>query len=398
MPIDPELAAALRTQLRRPAIAWLVVMVAAGAGYGGLHYAHQQAQQAQLTLQAQQSALQQELAQTEADLQLVLRHRADYQRWQADGLIGPLPVAEWRAQQLQALAQALQTLGPWASERVTLQMQPSRALVPADAPNAASAAPDPAATPGENPSAPPTTVHSLSIQGRGTDDQLPDSDPNAGVELNTSPLPNTGCNLETLTRPVVPWRALGLTADDAVDAWGTRITYRPWMTNAIANRSLTTNAINCASVTGKPLKARPPTGSGSDAWQALLTNAACQVTPPNNNPGHRVLTKVTGASSLANPGTSTNGKTGAAYVLISHGPNQCGGYKRSGVFHALAQCVGTAASTDEQRNFNNSLSQSNGAGQGYVDRPYDESPSRYFDDIVRWRTIMQLAVEAKKVN
>jgi hypothetical protein len=170
MPIDPELAAALRTQLRRPAIAWLVVMVAAGAGYGGLHYAHQQAQQAQLTLQAQQSALQQEQAQTEADLQLVLRHRADYQRWQADGLIGPLPVAEWRAQQLQALAQALQALAPWASERVTLQMQPSQALVLADAPGAATAAPDPAATPGENPSAPPTTVHPLSIQGRGTDD------------------------------------------------------------------------------------------------------------------------------------------------------------------------------------------------------------------------------------
>jgi hypothetical protein len=33
-----------------------------------------------------------------------------------------------------------------------------------------------------------------------------------------------------------------------------------------------------------------------------------------------------------------------------------------------------------------------------VDRPYDENPSSYFDDIVRWRTIMQLAVEAKKVN
>lgn len=228
------------------------------------------------------------------------------------------------------------------------------------------------------------------------DGQLADGVVNAGVELNTSPLPTTGCNLETLTRPVVPWRALGLTADDAVDAWGTRITYRPWMTNAIADRSLTTNAINCASVTGKPLKARPPTGLGSDSWEALLTNAACQVTPPSNNPGHRVLTQVTGGSGLADPGSGS--KTGAAYVLISHGPNQCGGYKRSGAFHALAQCVGTAASTDEQRNFNNSLSQSNGAGQGYVDRPYDESPSSYFDDIVRWRTIMQLAVEAKKVN
>jgi type II secretory pathway pseudopilin PulG len=228
------------------------------------------------------------------------------------------------------------------------------------------------------------------------DGQLPDSNPNAGVELNTSPQPNTGCNPEALTRPVVPWRALGLTADDAVDAWGTRITYRPWMTNAIADRSLTTNAINCAAVTGKPLKARPPTGSGSDSWEALLTNAACQVTPPNNNPGHRVLTKVTGGSSLANPDTSTNGKTGAAYVLISHGPNQCGGYTRSGSYQT--QCAGTPASLDEQRNFNNQPSQGNGAGQGYVDRPYDENPSSYFDDIVRWRTIMQVAVEAKKVN
>lgn len=226
------------------------------------------------------------------------------------------------------------------------------------------------------------------------DGQLADGVVNAGVELNTSPLPTTGCNLETLTRPVVPWRALGLTADDAVDAWGTRITYRPWMTNAIANPSLTTDAINCPPVTGKPLKARPPTGS--DSWQALLTDAACQVPPPNNNPGHRVLTTtLPGGSDLANP-DSTNGKTGAAYVLISHGPNQCGGYKRSGIYQT--QCAGTPASLDEQQNFNNRLSQSNGAGQGYVDRPYDESPSAHFDDIVRWRTIMQVAVEAKKVN
>jgi len=258
------------------------------------------------------------------------------------------------------------------------------------------------------------------------DGNLADSDANAGVELNTSPLPNTGCNSETLTRPVVPWRALGLTADDAVDAWGTRITYRPWMTDAIANRSLTNNEINCASVTGKPLKARPPTALGSDSlealptnedsgealptnedsgealptnkdsWEVLLTNNDCQVTQPNNNPGHRVLTKVNGGSSLANPDTSTNGKTGAAYVLISHGSNQCGGYKRSGIYQT--QCVGTAASSDEQRNFNNQPSQGNGTGEGYVDRPYDESPSSYFDDIVRWRTIMQVAVEAKKVN
>ncbi|MFN3956385.1 MAG: type II secretion system protein [Tepidimonas ignava] len=237
------------------------------------------------------------------------------------------------------------------------------------------------------------------------DGQLPDSDPNAGQESRI-PAEWTGCNSVARTRPVVPWRALGLTADDVVDAWGMRITYRPWMTPTALTPptrilSLTADDIACApgaSVTGKPLRARRAkvTGTDNNVWEVLLTDTSCQVAPPNNNPGHRVLTKVTGGSSLANPDTSTNGKTGAAYVLISHGPNQCGGYTRSGIYQT--QCAGTPASLDEQRNFNNQPSQGNGTGQGYVDRPYDESPSDHFDDIVRWRTIMQVAAEAKKVN
>jgi len=192
---------------------------------------------------------------------------------------------------------------------------------------------------------------------------LPDDNASAGVEIPT-PCP-------PLNNPVVPWRSLGLTAKDAVDAWGVRITYRPWT-------SLTN---------GTPFSSRSVTGPNS--WSTLLGSS---------NLGHRVCSSPNCSAVLADPDPIK--KTGAAYLLISHGPNRCGGYLPSGQYLDIpSQCQGAPGGQGELRNRNNSPPANNNPPNGYVDAPFwDSADNNHFDDIVRWRTIMAVAVEARKVQ
>lgn len=172
---------------------------------------------------------------------------------------------------------------------------------------------------------------------------LADDNTNAGVELinNTT---NTGCQPIALQSPIVPWRALGLTADDAVDAWGTRITYRPWMTT-VADRSLTLAALTCGNFTDTPFKKRPArtgsAGDGGDEWDTLLNDPGCEVSPPPNpgmNPGHRVCGPQpcnAGGAVLADPQRRTTtpppgNATGAAYVLIATARTAAGAIRAVG--------------------------------------------------------------------
>jgi len=187
---------------------------------------------------------------------------------------------------------------------------------------------------------------------------LPDDHTSAGEE-----------NCSSLNNPVVPWRSLGLTAKDAEDAWGVRITYRPW-----------TPLTNAASFASKPV---------SD-WKNLLGSSGHRVCSSPNCPAAGPV--------LADPQPSR--KTGAAYLLISHGPNRCGGYLPSGQYLDIpSQCQGAPGGQGEQRNRNNSPPESNLPPNGYVDAPFqDSADNNHFDDIVRWRTIMAVAVEARKVQ
>jgi type II secretory pathway pseudopilin PulG len=192
---------------------------------------------------------------------------------------------------------------------------------------------------------------------------LPDDNPSAGSE-----------DCSSLNTPVVPWRSLGLTAKDAVDAWGVRITYRPWMSG------------------GTPFSFASRPVTGPSGWSTLLGSS---------NLGHRVCSSPTcpaGGPVLADPDPGK--KTGAAYVLISHGPNRCGGYWPSGQYLDLpSQCQGAPGGQGEQQNRNNTPPASNSPPNGYVDAPFsDSADNNHFDDIVRWRTIMAVAVEARKVQ
>lgn len=161
MSIAPEIVDALRERLRRPAWIWLAVTVATIAGLAGLSAAQHRAQRTHQELQSQYDALQADVTQIAADLELAKRHREDYRSWLADGLIAALPVAEWRAQRLEDLAQALSALGRWATEQVTLELQPGQAW------EQTTPAPDVPAAASEGYA---VSVHPLRVQATGTDD------------------------------------------------------------------------------------------------------------------------------------------------------------------------------------------------------------------------------------
>ncbi|MDM7456420.1 MAG: type II secretion system protein [Tepidimonas sp.] len=198
------------------------------------------------------------------------------------------------------------------------------------------------------------------------------ADDAVGAGLEQSGATSSGCQSSVQSRAVVPWRTLGLTADEVLDAWGGRISYWPWMTYGTAGRSLTlaTALGSCPSST-TPFSTR----SAAD-WKSCLDALG----PPRL--GHRVLAPGS-AAVLADPALNT----GAAYVLISHGPNRFGGYTSSGVLMA-----GGPASVERQND--NGQPVKNNVTQGY----YQGQASADFDDLVVWRTLMQVAVEAQKVQ
>lgn len=216
------------------------------------------------------------------------------------------------------------------------------------------------------------------------DGALPETDPNVGRELVGTTV--HGCAAAVVSRAVVPWRTLGLSMQDALDAWGMQITYRPWMAVSTSGHSLTQPMLSTPSACSSPTPL-PPFASRTPAqWDSCL-----QATP---RLGHRVRpsTSSTLAQSLAEPTSvlPTDKNTGAAYVLISHGPNRCGGYAAGGAGPLASGCP----ASDERQNDNGVPVKGNAGADGYI----QAQSSSVFDDLILWRTIMQVAVEARKVQ
>lgn len=249
-----------------------------------------------------------------------------------------------------------------------------------------------------------------------------------GVEIG---VPATGvCNV--LDRGVVPWRTLGLGVNDAVDAWGTLVTYRLWArTTAAPGNNISTSL---AMDNGMNLSGCHPAGSKT----AISTSMTCEPThipttdlttytsplnwltanslvPNTQSRGLRVCSRITTAQpatcdrDVPQQITTPWAGTGAAYVLISHGANQWLGYKPNytqppvagGVF--MAQPVGPGGGARERQNRNNQALRMPSTNAGfYADDALDErvnaanpanSPN-YFDDIVLHPTVMKVALDA----
>ncbi len=161
----------------------------------------------------------------------------------------------------------------------------------------------------------------------------------------------SSCNVSTPTWGLVPWQTLGLSPQDAVDAWGRRFTYA-LATNS--NSGTTPNVCNTTTSTSN-------SGGGLASW---------------NN-----LTPVSGSASIY-----------LAYLIVNHGPNGRGAFQQNGaqVGSQLAASPGSDEAYNCPRNVNVAgqacpPSPTGTTGQTYWPGPYrpqSAGTTAWFDDIV----------------
>jgi prepilin-type N-terminal cleavage/methylation domain-containing protein len=204
---------------------------------------------------------------------------------------------------------------------------------------------------------------------------------------------------------VVPWRALGLAAADIEDGWGTRFTYR------VGPDLVHRNAMdftNCDPAGAGEASATPPYCNADDP-PTTICNASSFTgcTSPakalvGNNKG--VIVKNVAGSAIMDPrGTTgaapdigcTEPSSGAAYVVISHGPEGGGGYNDAGTLVASSVAAGTA----EARNFANlpyTPPVCSGSSDSYlVDDAFAGVGTSRFDDIVSRPAVLTVAGRAQ---
>jgi len=202
---------------------------------------------------------------------------------------------------------------------------------------------------------------------------LADGALNAGVEAIN--LANGQCNPANQINGVVPWVSLGLSADQARDAWQGRISYR--VQAALASNLLNLMNMSWCDPAGSTGGA---TGLTAACAPAPCTGNACM--HPNNYLYGKGLQVQDGSGGWLNqpapawpgPPSAPPASSGAAYVLVSHGANGVGAYDNNGALH------GGAAGNSELPNRNGLAL---GAATVFIDRaPVATAGVTYFDDVL----------------
>ena len=240
-------------------------------------------------------------------------------------------------------------------------------------------------------------VRFVMVNGRlpcPADGRLRSSNANYGLEQR----PPTGVCTVT-NQGVVPWRSLGLAANDAADAWNTQITYRT-RDGLPAHGSLGLT-LNRALDMGMC----DPLGAGARDNQQLLAghlrsgclpcasaNPSLCTSPLSWLTGRGLEVKTgNGTLVLMNPAVGT----GAAYVLISHGANRHGGYPlgTSPLGPPINIITVDLLNRGDFENTNNS---NNNAPQPfYVNIELSEAPGpNHFDDILLHPSVMSVVLAA----
>jgi hypothetical protein len=225
------------------------------------------------------------------------------------------------------------------------------------------------------------------------DGTLLSTDINAGLEQRDAATGN--CNNLQQTG-VVPWRALGLTEADATDGWYHRITYRsaPFLSYDHAMNMQGCDVAGPAA--GIPASTPAAGAPGPNYYCAapcpIVFAATC--TGPlsfledkgfriESNGGIPVMNPTSDAVYQPNVATAVGvgvaaPPSGAAFVLISHGPNGAGAYNDGGVLQAAAGVAGPAeAANQNPKQIPVDLNLTT-----FNDYQYDSRPATYFDDIV----------------
>lgn len=184
---------------------------------------------------------------------------------------------------------------------------------------------------------------------------------------------------------VVPWAALGLSASDIEDGWGTRITYRLDPFLARNNAMDMSNCDPAGTATSAGADGNVPSRSTCGVVGACtaLTLPLC-VTPLQfiNTKGLQIRDAVGGVI-LMDPAAPA---FGAAYVLISHGENQSGGYNNNGTL--LNATTANEGTNETQNRADTSLAY-------YVDAPQNFSAdATRFDDFLLRPSVISVVQRA----
>ncbi|HEY0061329.1 MAG TPA: prepilin-type N-terminal cleavage/methylation domain-containing protein [Telluria sp.] len=216
---------------------------------------------------------------------------------------------------------------------------------------------------------------------------------NAGVEAVTA----GACNPISEIDGVLPWATLGLSETEATDPWNGRLTYR--VDPALAGATGLMNMSQCdPAATG----GTGPGGSCSIPAASCTGSASC--TSPSSFLAGKGLDVWDGRNAAAGFAQRQNNRpngSGAAYVVISHGPSRAGSYGSNGVLVATA--VASINPDDELPNMSNQAVVLNATQANvYRDAPLNElqqmrpatPPGQaqyylsYFDDYLSHPTIM----------
>lgn len=201
-------------------------------------------------------------------------------------------------------------------------------------------------------------------------------------------------------RGIVPYVALGLTAEQVRDSYGNFFTYV--VNPLLATNNVQTNATaqsqvhdSCRINNGIWITASSLNKNQRKALFCCMARNAVSDTVVNNgvvgpvalSPTRSIANRgaVNGASAVTVP-ANTASQT-AAFILISHGKNGFGAYRPSSPPARYADPSGLLYRQNE-------IANADDADNIYVSSPYsvntDETVRSYFDDIVIWRTQDQL--------
>ena len=220
---------------------------------------------------------------------------------------------------------------------------------------------------------------------------------NAGVEQRV--VATGTCNPATQANGVVPWVTLGITENDASDAWLQRITYR-------VDPALASNTVPLMNMSScDPIGTGPAIAIGA-SFSCAAPVSGCITTPLNcTSPANFLTDNLAGGArgkgldvwdGVTLYASRQNNRalgTGAAYVLISHGPTGTAAYNSSG-----SLTTGTvAAGTNEVPNQNNQALPvfPPGAALTFRDAQLsDATTAAHFDDYLSHPTIMSVLNKA----
>ncbi len=182
------------------------------------------------------------------------------------------------------------------------------------------------------------------------DGRLANGAANAGIEIVSAGPPASAigtCNPANQAFGVVPWVTLGLSHNEASDPWSGRFTYRvdPALASSATLPLLMDMSACDPSATGGTNAGRCQTPAVNCTGSAACTTPLAFL----QNKGLDVWDGQNGAAGWnVRQNNRVNG-TGAAYVIISHGPLGIGAYNANGIYQTGAHIPGT----DEIPNLNN---------------------------------------------